>query len=40
MFHTHPLPTEGRVWGVGPYPENFGTFSLEMARVGANPVVF
>ena len=25
---------------VNPSPENFGTFSLEMAHVGANSVVF
>jgi len=26
--------------GCDPSPENFGTFSLEMAHVGANSVVF
>ena len=32
----------GRVLGRGcdPSPENFGTFSLEMAHFGANSVVF
>jgi len=31
----------GVVWGgVSPSPENFGTFSLEMAHFGANSVVY
>ena len=33
-----PLPTGGGV--CAPSPENFGTFSLEMARFCANSVVY
>jgi len=37
------MPTVGKApsgVGCGPIPENFGTFSLEMANSGANSVVY